>query len=176
VRGQGLAKLMTETNLEAAQVCSMNDEKNMVTSIEKTLWYTYIVYYLKHLKCPEGFDDNRKRTLKLHTLKYVLIEGDLYWKNKDGILLLCLDEDQERHALIEMHEGVCGGHFLAKNTAHKILRAGYYWPKVFNDACNYTIQCEACQRFSRKLKYQGALPLRPMKTYAGRCPVLPVGN
>lgn len=91
------------------------------------------------------------------------MDGDLYWKNKDGVLLLCLDESQAKHVLREMHEGVCEGHFSAKTTSHKILRVGYYWPRVFNDSCNYVRKCEAYQNFSGKMKYQGALPLRLMQ-------------
>lgn len=56
---------MDEKKMEATQVCCVNNEENMVTSIEHTPWYTDIVYYLKNLKCPEGFYDNKKRTLKL---------------------------------------------------------------------------------------------------------------
>lgn len=132
-------------------------------SIEHTAWYTDVVYYLKHMKCPDNMTDNQKRNLKFKSLKYVIINGDLYWRNKDGILLLCLDEHQAKGILHEMHGGVCGGHFSAKTTAHKILRAGFYWPHVFNDACAYVRKCEVCQKFSGKLKYQGALPLRPMQ-------------
>lgn len=90
------------------------------------------------------------------------MDGDLFWKNRDGVLLLCLDEFQSKHVLSEMNEGVCGGHYSAKTTAHKILRVGYYWPKIFNDSFAYVRKCEACQKFSGKLKYQGASPLQPL--------------
>lgn len=132
-------------------------------SIEHTVWYTDVMYYLKHMKCLDNMIDNQKRTLKLKSSKYVIISGDLYWKNRDGILLLGLDECQVDKILQEMHGGVCGGHFFARTTTHKILRAGYYWPHVFNDSYQYVRKCEACQIFSRKMKYQGALPLRPMQ-------------
>lgn len=62
-----------------------------------------------------------------------------------------------------MHGGVCGGHFSAKTTTHKILRTGYCWSHVFNDPYAYVRKCEACRKFSGKLKYQGALPLRTMQ-------------
>lgn len=65
-----------------------------------------------------------------------------------------------------MHEGVCGGHYSSKTTAHKILRAGYYWLKVFNDSFIHVRKCEACQNFSGNLMYQGALPLRPLQADA----------
>lgn len=72
------------------------------------------------------------------------IKGDLYWKNQDGVLLLCLDEGQAKRVLAEMHDGVCGGHLYAKNTTHIILKEGYYWPYIFNDAYKYVRKCEAC--------------------------------
>lgn len=62
-----------------------------------------------------------------------------------------------------MHEWVCGGYYSVKNTAHKILGVGYYWPKVFNDSFTYVRRCEACQKFSGKMKYEGSLPLRPLQ-------------
>lgn len=94
----------------------------------------------------------------------MLLNGDLYWNNRDGILLLCLDECQASVVLRDLHEGICGGHFLAKTTAHKILNAGYYWPQIFRDSHAYIRKCEACQKFSGKLKYNGVIPLRPMHT------------
>lgn len=103
-------------------------------SIKHTVWYIDVVYYLKHMKCPNNMTDIQKRTLKLKSLKYVIVNGDFYWKNRDGILLLCLYECQADKILQEMHGGVCGGHFSARTTTHKILRAGYYWPHVFNDS------------------------------------------
>lgn len=127
-------------------------------------WYKNIVYYLKQMKCPEDLNDSQKRTLKIQESRYVLLKGDLYWKNRDGNLLFCLDVYQAQYVLRELHEGVCGGHFLAKTTTHKILNAGYYWLQVFKDCHTYIRKCEACQNISGKLKYDGALPLRPMQT------------
>jgi len=34
------------------------------------------------MKCPEGLNDNQKMTLKLQALKYVFVNGDLYWKKQ----------------------------------------------------------------------------------------------
>ena len=38
----------------------------------------------------------------------------------DGILLKCVDEIESKRILKDMHEGVCGGHYMAKTIAHKI--------------------------------------------------------
>ena len=36
--------------------------------------------------------------------------------------------------MTDLHDGPTGGHFSRDTTAHKILRAGYYWPTLFKDA------------------------------------------
>jgi len=76
------------------------------------------------------------------------------------VLLRCVDEGEANNVLNDMHKGLCGGHYTAQTTAHKILRAGYWWPTLFSDAQRLIRKCDPCQRFSGKLRYEGALPLR----------------
>ena len=39
-----------------------------------------------------------------------------------------------KKVLIDLHDEPVGGNFSKDTTAHKILRAGYYWPTLFKDA------------------------------------------
>ena len=71
----------------------------------------------------------------------------------EGVLLKCVDETESKSIFKDMHEGICGGHYMAKTTTHKILRAGFCWPTLFNDAHNFVKLCDTCQRFSGKLKF-----------------------
>jgi len=57
----------------------------------------------------------------------------LGWRNPNGLILRCVDEPESKKLMVEFHSGFCGGHFAAKTTIHKILRAGYYWPNLFSD-------------------------------------------
>lgn len=107
------------------------------------------------MKCPEGMSDN-KRTLKLHAIKYVIVSGKLWRKNSDGVMLKCVDQDQAQKLLIEMHSGVCGGHYMAKTIARKVLRDGFWWPT--KDAYQLVKKCDPCQRFFGKLNFSGNLP------------------
>jgi len=66
-------------------------------------------------------------------------------KNHDGIWLRCLEKDDANHVLKEMHDGPAGGHYGRETTAHKTLRAGYYWPTVLRDSHTYTSKCKVCQ-------------------------------
>ena len=83
-----------------------------------------------------------------------------------GVLLKCIDENKSEKILRDMHEGVCGGHYMAKTTAHKILRSSFWWPTIFKDTHEFVKRCDVCQRFNGKLKILGNLPLRPMEVEA----------
>jgi len=56
------------------------------------------------------------KTVRWMVFEYILIDNDLYRQTVDGVLLKCLDEDQARVAMGEVHEGICGTH----QSAHKM--------------------------------------------------------
>eukprot|EP00253_Pinus_taeda_P006479 PITA_06479 len=58
-----------------------------------------------------------------------------------------------------MHNGPIGGHYGGETTAHKILRAGYYWPIVFRESHAYTRKCKVCQTVAGRERNL-AVPLR----------------
>jgi hypothetical protein len=41
-------------------------------------------------------------------IKYVLLEGELYYCTIDGLLLKCLSEEEAKTLMGEIHEGDCG--------------------------------------------------------------------
>ena len=56
------------------------------------------------------------RKIRWQAFKYTLVDEDLYRRNIDGVLLKCLDDDQSKVAMGEVHEGICGTH----QSAHKM--------------------------------------------------------
>jgi hypothetical protein len=94
-------------------------------------WYKDIVSYLLNLKYPSDLTPYKDRTLKLHAVKYCISKRQLYWKDPLGFLLVCLVESETKKVISQFHEGVCGGHHAWREMAYKILRVGYYWPKIF---------------------------------------------
>ena len=52
----------------------------------------------------------------------------------------------------EIHFGQVCGHFSVENTAHKILRAGYYWPTLFWDSYAFVRKCQECQLVIGRVK------------------------
>jgi len=53
------------------------------------------------------------------------------------------------------------GHFVAKSTAHKILRSSFYWPTIFIDSYKYVQRCKDYQQVAGNEKFH-ALPLFPI--------------
>ena len=66
VRGQGLAKLMIEANLEENQINQFDDScRDNLCHIDTSDWYRDVIYYLQNMKYPPRFKNNQKRSMKL---------------------------------------------------------------------------------------------------------------
>eukprot|EP00253_Pinus_taeda_P014656 PITA_14656 len=50
----------------------------------------------------------------------------------------------------QFHSSICEGNHYWKTTAHKILRAGYYWPALFFDMFSFVKSCDQFQRVTTK--------------------------
>lgn len=176
IKGQGLAKLMAETNLHvldinmiAALLDEDEDEENSALQVfdifVSSPWYVDIVYVLQNLSSPPAMPRTKGRTLKLKATKFCIIKSALYWKDPGGILLNCLVEEEAKKVVEDFHKGDCWGHLFWKTTANKILRVGYYWPSLFSDVYKAVKSCHECQIFQGKQKLQ-PLPLKPIEVSA----------
>jgi hypothetical protein len=145
------------------------DDKISTTEIEERFvsssWYKDIVSYLLTLKCLDDLSPSKTRTLKIHAVKYCISKRKLYWKDPLGFLLVCLVESETEKVINKFHEGVCGGHHAWRVTTYKILRARYYWPRLFPDVNAKVKACNPYQLFVGKQKIP-ALPLVPVKVEA----------
>jgi hypothetical protein len=144
IKGQGLAQMLVESNQEAIQMGESEQINVMISELEHDEWYSDIVYYLKNLSCPNHLVDYKRRALRLKAMKYCLTEDGLGWRNPDGVILRCVNKEEAKKLLEELHSGYCGGHFAARTTAHKILRVGYYWPTLFSDTHQHVRSCQPC--------------------------------
>ena len=77
---------------------------NTISAIGVDDWRKEIIDYLK--------DPSKKveRRVRFQATKYVLLEDELYYRTIDGILLMCLGDDEAKSLMGEVHEGVCGAH------------------------------------------------------------------
>jgi len=168
IKGQGLAKLMSETNFQAQDINKLDNEPELATpqinvAFVQSPWYADICFILQNLCAPPGLSRTKSRFLKMKASKFCVADGALFWKNHEGILLNCLTMNDTDNVMKEFHAGDCGGHLYWKSTVDKILRDGYYWPTLFSDVKKFVISCHKCQIFEGKRKLL-PLPHKPIST------------
>ena len=74
-----------------------------------------------------------ERNIRRAALKYILIDDEFYRRTAKDLLLKCLDSDQAKVAMGEVHEGICGTHQSAPKMKWLLRRAGFYWPSMISD-------------------------------------------
>ena len=89
---------------------------------------------------------NERRKLVLRSQTFQLINRLLYKKGPNQSLRRCILEEDIPKVLKEAHEGQAGGHMGLNTTARKIVLAGLWWPTVHNDAMEWVVACDTCQR------------------------------
>jgi ribonuclease HI len=114
---------------------SSNLEQDKAYAID---WWRPIIDYL--------WDPSHKVDRKVRRLafKFTLVEGELYHLITDDLLLKCLDSDQAKVAVGEVHEGICGTHQSAPKMKWLLQRGGFYWPTMIADCFRYHKGCEEC--------------------------------
>ncbi|KAL5565151.1 hypothetical protein UlMin_028315 [Ulmus minor] len=94
-----------------------------------------------------GLEDSLLKTVPLEILDEPSIDKHQQ-RSFSSPSLTCLNEDQAKYVLQEVHEGVCGNHSSGRALAHKVLRQGYYWPTIQADSVAFVQKCDKWQRFS----------------------------
>ncbi|GKU87474.1 hypothetical protein SLEP1_g1867 [Rubroshorea leprosula] len=106
-------------------------------------WTTPLISYLQNGVLPE--DQCVAKLVRRRAAHFTLIDNQLYKRAASMPLLRCLTPYEAEYAVREIHEGVCGTHVGGKTLARKLLRHGYYWPTMVEDAQNYVKKCPTCQ-------------------------------
>ena len=109
----------------------------------------------------EHWNSKQRRALRIKSASYQIVEGILFKKNYDGVLLRCLEKEDAKKVMIDLHDGLAGGHFYGYTITHKFLRAGYYCPTLFKDAHAHVRKCDICQRCGGR-QVKAARPLKPI--------------
>jgi len=66
-----------------------------------------------------------------------LIDDELYRRTAEELLLKCLDSDQAKVAMGEVHEGICGTYQSAPKMKWLLRSAGFYGPSMTLDCFKY---------------------------------------
>jgi hypothetical protein len=99
------------------------------------------------LECLRNPRKTMDKKVKRQVLKYTSLDGDLYRRTIDGVLLKCLGKEHAKVAAWEVPGEICGAHRSAYKMNWLLWRAGFYWPTMIDDCIKYQKGCEACQQF-----------------------------
>ena len=113
VRPASETGLTAQTGLTGPETCLIGDAAAGSDSAKKDYsivlaetqdWRVPLISYLR--------DPGRgaERNIRRLAFKYILIDDELYHQTAEDLLLKCLDSDQARVAMGEVHEGICGPH------------------------------------------------------------------
>ena len=83
--------------------------------------YHHLYSYLCDQIILDTFSQNERCHLICNASRYVLVADNLYRRGLDDTLLRCLEPDESKHALAEVHEGVCGSHSSGLTLARKLM-------------------------------------------------------
>jgi hypothetical protein len=64
-----------------------------------------------------------------------------------GPLLRFLSKYEGKEVLTQTHSVVCDGHIGVRALTAKVIRHGFYWPSIIDDASKLITTCQACQKF-----------------------------
>ena len=91
---------------------------------------------------PEEAEKIRKRAAQ-----FTILNDELYKRGFSQPYLRCIEEEEAKYVLKEVHGGVCGDHIGSKSLIRKIMRVGYFWPTMQQDTADFVKRCDRCQRY-----------------------------
>ncbi|XP_070010517.1 uncharacterized protein [Nicotiana sylvestris] len=145
--GQKVSVVSEKPSLEkASQQTVLDPDKNEVNFNNLTWdWRNEIVAFLQYGIVPE--DKKKAHVHRKKAARYCLKQDNLYQKMFGGPLARCLEPSQTEYVMREIHKGHCGNHAGGRLLVKAMIRAGYYWHKMEEEAENFVAKCDKCQRY-----------------------------
>ncbi|XP_016207175.1 uncharacterized protein LOC107647621 [Arachis ipaensis] len=122
------------------------ESATILTTLSKESWQEPYIQYLRHGSIPKEIGDKSK--FRRQASFFTLLNNTLYRRGYSRPLLKCLDRSEADLLLAKAHEGICGIHCGARSLAQKVLRAGFYWPTIWEDSRRKVRTCDNCQKHS----------------------------
>ncbi|KAI5316649.1 hypothetical protein L3X38_036356 [Prunus dulcis] len=116
-------------------------DSNVITSSEceeepdDLEWRHPIIEYLLLEKLPN--DSRKKAEVRRRATRFLYLNGTLYKRSFDGMLLRCLSKQDATKALHDTHAGTCGAHQAGPKLSNQLKRLGYYWPTMVRDSIKF---------------------------------------
>ena len=103
---------------------------------------TLISSFLQDKRLPQDVEEAKK--IKKRATRFTILNDILYKRGFFLPYLKCVDEDEAKYILEEIHEGICGDHAGPRSLISKVIRTGYFWPTMQVDAIELIKKCDKC--------------------------------
>ena len=156
----------------AADLAASDEGDNAVAEEELALpegpvWTKPFLNYLIHGILPQDITEARR--ISRRSKAFTIINGQLYKRSISQVLQKCIEEEDGKALLLEIHEGICGHHASSRALVAKAFRAGFYWPTAMRNAEDIVRRCIACQKFASRPH----APASELETIPLACPSQP---
>jgi hypothetical protein len=101
--------------------------------------------------------------------RYTLVEGDLYRRGANDILIRCITREEGYDLLADVHGGECRNHASSRTLVGKAFQHGFYWPTALQNAVELVRSCRACQFHATAVLLQGRHRWKCRKTTSTGC-------
>ena len=91
-------------------------------------WMTPIISYLQDGHLPQNTKEAKK--IKKRAARLTILNDALYKRGFSMPYLKCVDKEEARYILEEVHGGICGDHAGPRSLVNKVVRTGYFWPTM----------------------------------------------
>src|ERR1041385_7187134 len=145
-----------DNTVEPAQVAAANPivneeahnavEEPEPAAPENTSWREPLRRFLINGALPQDIAEAKRISRRSRTFK--VINRQLYKRGVSQVLQKCIDEEDGKTLLLEIHEGTYGHHACSRALVAKAFRTGLYWPTAMRNAEDIMRRCMACHKFS----------------------------
>ena len=85
---------------------------------------TLIVSFLQDGHLPQNAEEAKK--IKNRAARITILNDTLYKRGFSMLYLKCVDEEEAKYILEEIHEGICRDHAGPRSLVSKVIRTGYF--------------------------------------------------
>jgi hypothetical protein len=83
--------------------------------------------------------------------RYTLVEGDLYRRGTNDVLMRCITQEDSYELLVEIHEGECCNHASSRTLVGKAFQHSFYCPTALQDAVELVKRCDVCHFHAKRI-------------------------
>ena len=87
-------------------------------------WMNPILSFLRDGRLPPNPEEVWK--IQKRAARFTILNDELYKRGYSQPYLRCIEGEEAKYVLEEVHGGVCGDHMGAKSLVRKIMRTGYF--------------------------------------------------